>query len=509
MRKVTQENKGKKTPGIDGQIALTSEQRVNLVKKLREYSLWQVRPTKRVYIPKKNGKQRPLGIPTFTDRIAQTMMKNALEPSWEARFEAHSYGFRPGRNCHDAIEQCFLRLRNGCDTWILDADIKGAFDNICHSFILTQIGQIPGRELIKQWLKAGYVEAEMFHSTNKGTPQGGTISPLLANIALDGMEKLLSSITKVTTHQPSPQAKRQKPYKKKSGVYGFIRYADDFLVTAKTQEDITAIIPTLKEWLGQRGLELNEEKTNIVHVEQGCNFLGFTIQQFKGKCLCLPQKEKVKVFLQSIRDWLKNNPQVKTEAVINHLNPIIRGWGNYYKHGVSKRVFNYVDSQIWKAIWRWCKRRHPNKGSKWVARKYFQTFKGRQWTFSAVVKDRRGVTKTLTLVRLAELPIERHIKVKGTASPDDSSLASYWSFRQTRSGKSYWDKGSKYYQVAKNQNWQCPVCSESLFNGEQLHTHHILEISDGGTNEEQNLVHLHQACHHHVHNGRNSKWLKA
>jgi len=192
------------------------------------------------------------------------------------------------------------------------------------------------------------------------------------------------------------------------------------LVTAKTQEDIEAILPTLKEWLQQRGLELNPDKTNIVHVEQGCNFLGFTIRQFKGKCLITPQFQKVQAFLQSIRDWLRNNPQVKTEAVINHLNPILRGWGNYYKHGVSKRVFSYVDSQIWKAIWRWCKRRHPNKGSKWIARKYFSTFKGRVWTFSAQTYDRTGTRKTLALIRLADIPIERHIKVKGTASPDDT-----------------------------------------------------------------------------------------
>jgi len=263
------------------------------------------------------------------------------------------------------------------------------------------------------------------------------------------------------------------------------------LVTAKTQEDIEAILPTLKEWLQQRGLELNPDKTNIVHVEQGCNFLGFTIRQFKGKCLITPQFQKVQAFLQSIRDWLRNNPQVKTEAVINHLNPILRGWGNYYKHGVSKRVFSYVDSQIGKAIWKWCKRRHPNKGSKWIARKYFSTFKGRAWTFSAQTHDRTGTRKTLALIRLADIPIERHIKVKGTTSPDDSQLASYWKKRHT----------------AASQNWQCPVCGEPLFNGEQLHTHHLMQVANGGTNCEENLTHLHKACHQHLHSGRGSELL--
>jgi len=254
-------------------------------------------------------------------------------------------------------------------------------------------------------------------------------SPLLLNVALDGMEKLLSAYTTVRVHQPLPNAKQQKPYKKKSPTYGFIRYCDDFLITAKSQSDIEAVVPILQEWLGSRGLELNTEKTHIVHVEQGCNFLGFTLRQFKHKCLCLPQKEKVKAFLQSIRDWLRANPQAEAAAVINYLNPILRGWGNYYKHGVSKQVFSYVDSQIWKALWRWCRRRHLNKGSKWIARKYFQTIQGRDWTFATITKDRRGNRKIISLIRLAHIPIERHVKVKGANSPDDATLAHYWKQR--------------------------------------------------------------------------------
>ncbi|MEM9007464.1 MAG: group II intron reverse transcriptase/maturase [Cyanobacteria bacterium P01_F01_bin.86] len=503
IRRTTQENRGKLTPGLDGQVVRTSEERVALVNQMQTYTLWRVQPTKRVYIPKANKKLRPLGIPCLSDRVAQTMVKNALEPSWEARFEVHSYGFRPGRGCHDAIEQCFARLRKGCDTWILDADLRGAFDNLSHQFILDAIGQVPGRELIKQWLKAGYVEAEIFHPTTQGAPQGGSLSPLLLNIVLNGLGDLLSGYTSVRVKQPSPNAKRQKSYRRKSLTYGYCRYADDFLITAKCKEDIEAIIPVLEEWLGERGLKLHPDKTQIVHVQQGCHFLGFTIRHLGGKCLCVPQKEKVKTFIQGIRDWLKANSQAKPESIINHLNPLLRGWGNYYRHGVSKRVFSYVDDQIWKALWRWCCKRHPNKGGKWVAKKYFKSHQGRRWTFFAITKNRRGQPKTLTLMKVADMPIQRHIKVKGGASPDDPSLHDYWQHRQTRYGKTYWAKGSKYHQVAVAQNWRCPVCGDLLFNGEPLHIHHRIRIKDGGTDKAENLIHLHKACHQHVHAGGN------
>jgi RNA-directed DNA polymerase len=278
------------------------------------------------------------------------MVKNALEPSWEVRFEANSYGFRPGRSCHDALQQCHSRLCKGRDNWILDADIRGAFDHISHDYILSAIGQVPGRELIRQWLKAGYVEAEIFYPTAQGTPQGGVISPLLANIALDGIEALLSQVQRTT--------QIKKPRRKQ---YGFIRYADDFIVTAKTRQEIEAIVPTLTQWLDERGLELNPDKTQMVDIQTGFNFLGVTIRQFKGHCLPKPQKDKVFAFLRGIRQWLKQHPAMSPESLIRHLNPKLRGWANYYRHWVSKDVFGYVDHELWKAIWKWCLQRHPNK----------------------------------------------------------------------------------------------------------------------------------------------------
>lgn len=499
VRRVTQENQGKRTAGIDGQRALTGQERVALVRQMQGYTPWHIQPAKRIYIPKANNKQRPLGIPCLSDRVAQAMVKNALEPEWEARFEANSYGFRPGRSCHDAIQQCYSRLRKGMDTWTLEADIRGAFDHVSHEFILKAIGLTPGRELIKQWLKAGYVEAEVFYETHSGTPQGGIISPLLANIALDGLENLLATKRKVKEYTYTQANGRQRTQRKESNRYGIARYADDFVVTAETKMDIEAIVPTIEEWLQQRGLELNPEKTKITHIGEGIDFLGFHIRQFKGSCYTLPQKEKVHAFLDRIRTWLKDNVGAKPAAVIYTLNPILRGWGNYYRHGASKKTFSYVDHHVWKALWQWARKRHPNKGKKWIAEKYFMPPQGRRWTFYTTVENRNGHKSLLRLIQLSDIPIERHIKVRGTASPDDPELSEYWHKRQTRYGKTYWSKGSKLRQVAENQAWQCPICGEHLFNGEELQTHHKIPVKDGGSDRAENLIHLHQVCHLQLH----------
>jgi RNA-directed DNA polymerase len=409
VSKVTQKNKGRKTPGVDGQVVLTPKARVRLVLQMAKHQAWLAKPGRRVYIPKANGKRRPLAILTIKNRVAQAIVKNALEPSWEARFEKSSFGFRPGRSCHDAIRQCWNRLnRRRTHRWALDADVRAAFDNIFHCFIVKRLGDVPGRELIKQWLSAGYVEAEIFHATTCGVQQGGVISPLIANVALDGLEQILA-----------PKA-------------GYIRYADDLVVTARSREEIEALVPTVNDFLAERGLELNTEKTRIVHVKDGFNFLGFNVRSYNSKCIVKPQKEKMHTFLKEIRTWLKKHRAVPAVAVIRHLNPILRGWANYYRFVNSKRTFIYVDTQIWRAVWSWCLRRHRNKSKDWVFRKYFKTERNRSWTFFATVPIPKGGAKDIRLFNLSKIPVRPHTKVVGAASPDDPALRDYWRDRRIK-----------------------------------------------------------------------------
>jgi RNA-directed DNA polymerase len=408
VRRVTQENAGKGTPGIDRKLALTDKSRMALVRRMSKYKLWQASPVRRVYIPKAKG-NRALGIPTISDRTAQMMVKNAWEPSWEARFESNSYGFRPGRSCHDAIEHAWLRLNaRGHDRWVLDADIRSAFDTISHNHILKAVDQMPGRELIRKWLEAGYVEAEIFHATERGVPQGGVVSPLLSNIAFDGMQQLLQ------------------------GKAGLIRYADDLLATAPTREKIEQVVPLIQDFLRERGLELHPEKTRIVSVTDGFNFLGFHVKHYQGKCLIKPQKEKVLKLLSNIREWLRNHRQARVLDVILHLNPILTGWANYYRHAVSKQVFAYVDHQLWSMLWRWCLRRHPNKGKGWIKRKYFPSDEHAAWHFCAKYRSSQGDEIMVSLKKLGAIKITRHFKVRGSASPDDPTLNEYWETRRRR-----------------------------------------------------------------------------
>jgi RNA-directed DNA polymerase len=482
VRRVTQINQGRNTPGVDKLTVKTPEGRGRLVDHLMTFQPWKAKPAKRVYIPKANGKVRPLGIPTVIDRCLQARVKNALEPRWEAQFEASSYGFRPGRGCHDAIQKIYLLARpNKSKKWVVDADIKGAFDNIDHTFLLEIIGSVPGMELIKQWLKAGYVDRNVFHETDKGTPQGGVISPLLANIALHGMEEAVG-----VKYDNRGQI---------NGKRAVVRYADDFVVFCESRKDAEKAKEDLTKWLAERGLKLSEEKTRIVHLMKGFDFLSYNVRHYRDlrartgyKLLIKPSKDAVQRIRDKLRaEWLKLKGK-PVSVVLRTLNPIIRGWANYHRVVVASKTFRSLDHWMYRREYRYVNHTHPNKPTKWKRKRYWGRMnKNRKdnWVFG----DKRT---GLYLSKFPWVKIERHVMVKGRSSPDDPSLRDYWKARKKAKAKELSPSRAK---LAKNQGGTCPICGESLFNGEETQKDHVTPRDQGGEDSDDNAQLLHLYCH--------------
>lgn len=488
VRKVTQVNVGKNTAGVDKAIVKTATERGKMVDDLLSHQPWKAKPAKRIYIPKANGKYRPLGIPVIKERCLQTMIVNALEPEWESQFETSSYGFRPGRSCHDAIERIYRYARpNSVKQWIIDADIKGAFDNIDHNFLLERIGNFPGKALIQQWLKAGYMEGNVFFSTEKGTPQGGCCSPLLANIALHGMEEVIGM-------------KYNREVTRTYGERKVVRYADDFVVFCATEQDAQQTIVLLQQWLKDRGLELSQEKTRIRHLTQGFDFLGFNICMYPTrnsrtgfKTLIKPSRKSILKIRDRLKEeWISMKSQCM-EIIIRKLNPIIRGWANYFRTEVSKEIFGKLDMWMFTRQVRYVRRMHPEKNYAWKQAKYWGRLNlDRQdhWVF--------GDKKTgMHLLKFSWFKIERHILVQGFACPDDPTMKIYWKERQKR--KAFTELVPSKQRIAKSQHYLCPVCKTSLFNEEQLHVHHVKPKSLGGSDAYTNLKLLHANCHQQIH----------
>jgi RNA-directed DNA polymerase len=485
VRRVTQVNHGKDTPGVDDILVTTPEERAVLCDQLSQLDLHHVHPVRRVYIPKRKGK-RPLGIPTIVDRCVQAMVKNALEPFWEARFEGSSYGFRPGRGCHDAIESLFRLARpNTTRPWVVDADIEGAFNNIGHTTLVQAIGNFPARELVKQWLKAGYMEDEILHPTDTGVPQGGVISPLLLNVALHGMEHALGI-------SYTPKGVRR-------GRYALVRYADDLAILCPTKQEAIEAQYILATWLGTRGLRLSEAKTHIRYLSEGFDFLGFNIRHYPApqssrsgaKLLIKPSRGSTQQIRQKLKGLWRTHVGSPTVALINAMNPLIRGWSQYFCTGVASKVFTDLDNFMYARAQRYMKRRHPRKSGWWRTEKYWgRTLGARRdrWVFQD--KERHA-----TLRKFAWTRIVRHRLVPKTYSPDDPTLQDYWRQRRTRPRATT----DRHGRLARRQQGRCPGCHQALDNGEALHIHHVVPKHQGGTDDHANLRLVHATCHRQLH----------
>lgn len=412
IRKVTQ-NAGKYTAGVDGVIWKTDKQKINAAYALKRIG-YKAQPLRRIFIPKKNGKLRPLGIPTQTDRAQQALHLFGLMPIAEILADENSYGFRPKRSTHDAVEQCFNLLSRGSSAqWVLEGDIKACFDKISHNWLLENV--MMDKTILEQWLKAGFIEENIFKDTSEGTPQGGIASPTLANITLDGLEKAVNEL--------SPEG----------DMIRFVRYADDFICTARSREVLeNKVLPVISDFLKERGLELSPEKTKITHIDEGFDFLGFNIRKYGGKLLIKPSKASIKKFSESLRETVQKLGNTSTIKLVSSLNSKIRGWSNYYCSCVAKETFNDIDKVVFDSLWNMLKSKHPKKNLHWIRDKYFTKIGGRNWSFFCKVKTKIGV-KMYTLAQAAKTRIRRHLKIKGRATPFDEGFKEYFTLRENRS----------------------------------------------------------------------------
>lgn len=519
IRRVTSVNRGRKTAGIDKQKYLTPEHRFNLFTEMCELNLydWSPPPVRREYIPRPGKEPRPLGIPTIKDRVVQNVIKNALEPEWEAIFEHGSYGFRPARNCQDAMSRLWRIISSKKRVWVLDADIKGCFNNIAHDPLLHSLNGFPGQSLIARWLKAGYFEKDQYFDTLLGTPQGGIISPLLANIALHGMEEALG----IRYHK--------RGYVVPTLPYVLVRYADDFVVLTTSEFHAHRAKDILSEFLSARGMEFSPEKTRIRNIEEApFDFLGYTFRLYDNSprkirrknflraqgqkvALVTPSKKAVESVKSKIKLLFKSHVSSPTHMLINKLNPIIVGWANYHRYVNSNKTFRSLDNFIFLQVVRWAKRRHVNKSWSWLVNKYFYkskvkfvrktgraSFVSSNWTFCG----ENGFPK---LVSFKSISLENYKSISYGKNPFNPVDVGYF---QDRKLASLIKKDSFKERLYSKQKGFCPVCGSNLSHGdwdEPLHVHHLVPRKEGGKDISSNLILLHEECHYSIHKQKVSK----
>ena len=495
VRRVT-ENQGKNTPGVDEVTWSTPAEKSEAIVSLKRRG-YQPKPLRRVYIPKPNGKRRPLSIPVKKDLAMQALHKLALEPVAEMTADQNSYGFRPERCTADATTQLFLALsQKGAAQWVLEGDIKSCFDKISHEWMLQNI--CTDTRVLGQWLKAGFVEEGKLYPTAYGCPQGGIISPVAANMVLDGLQDLLGTLYGSKAIDGNyRRASKNKVY--------LVRYADDFIITGKSKELLeNEVKPLVREFLAERGLELSEEKTRVTHLSEGFDFLGHNIRKYRfgtpnQKLLIRPAKKNVKAFLNGIRETIRDLKSAKQEVMIRALNPKITGWANYHRHTVAKETFSKVDHSIWRALWNWARRRHPMKSRQWIYARYFHKKGSRNWVFSCNVMQKEGAEYQLCLQKASDIKIQRHVKILSTATPFDPAYEEYFEKRDAMKMASNSGGLRQLLTIWQRQDGRCPVCSEKINKETGWNLHHIVRRVDGGSDSSSNLCLLHPVCHRQGH----------
>lgn len=478
VKRVTS-NSGSNTAGVDKVTWETPQTKYQAIWELKRRG-YQPKPLRRIHIKKSNGKLRPLGIPTMKDRAMQALYLMALEPVAETTGDTHSYGFRKERCTMDAVRQCHNVLcKEYSPKWILEGDIKGCFDHISHEWLLNHIPM--DKVMLRKWLKCGYVFNKNLFPTEEGTPQGGIISPTLANMTLDGLQGILAERYKRRTIKGEHY----------SPMVNLVRYADDFIITSENREVLeTEIKPLVADFLAERGLTLSEEKTVITNIEDGFDFLGFNIRKFKKQLLTKPSKKAQKNFCDKIRKKIKSNKGCRQESLIRMLNPMIKGWGNYYRYGATRDAFHHVDNQIFNALWQWAKRRHSKKGKHWIADRYWHELRGKKWQFVSFFHRPNGDEDSLSLVKLTEsFHFLRYSQIKGSANPFDAEDRLYFNKREKQNMLGTLKGRRSLLHLWDKQKRKCPVCGQPI---DRVLQWNVMETTEHG--RKQKLL-VHDKCY--------------